>query len=141
MTARALATAFAIGLFCVPAAPGAQERSGGVRLVAGGRRLGLREGLPSLMVRALLVGRDGTLWAGTDQGLARIASGEVETLRPGPDGPPAVTGLAERADGRLLVVAGHRRLLAGDGLSLRPLPLPAGMQPPLRSPVAHGDGT
>jgi ligand-binding sensor domain-containing protein len=85
-------------------------------------------GLPSPQVRALLVARDGTLWAGTAKGLARSEGGRVTvfTTRDGL-GSDSITALAE-ADGRLWAgtsaglssgdgASGFRTLSRRDGLS------------------------
>ncbi len=56
----------------------ATNDSGLVRLKAGKAvSLGLAEGLPSINVRCLLIARNGDLWIGTDQGLARCAADKL----------------------------------------------------------------
>lgn len=43
---------------------------------------GLESGLPSLNVQCLLVDHRGTLWIGTDQGIARLTQGKIVPLAP-----------------------------------------------------------
>ncbi len=45
------------------------------------RRYGVRDGLPDKLVRAVWVDRDGTLWAGTNLGLARLEGGRFVAPR------------------------------------------------------------
>lgn len=68
------------------------------------RRFGVREGLPGPQVLTVHEGRDGSIWAGTVGGLARLGGGQVEVWTAA-DGLPAVLvySVLELADGTLLV--------------------------------------
>jgi ligand-binding sensor domain-containing protein len=100
----------------------------GIDVLEGGRvREGVVPGLPSPQIRALIVGRDGALWAGTAKGLARIEAGRVSVLttRDGL-GSDSVTALAQDAQGIWAGTsgglsqggaAGFRTLTRRDGLS------------------------
>lgn len=58
------------------------------------------DGLPSDTVIALAVDAEGTLWIGTDKGLAVMQEGQVQAVRlPGADGPPLVYSLSVISDG------------------------------------------
>ena len=77
---------------------GTQDR--GVDVLEDGRvRAGAVPGLPSPHLRALVIARDGALWAGTSKGLARVKDGQVEvfTTRHGL-GSDFVTSLAKDGD-------------------------------------------
>jgi signal transduction histidine kinase/ligand-binding sensor domain-containing protein len=75
------------------------------------RRYDTREGLPDLFVRAMLLDRDGNLWAGTNNGLARFGNNRFTTLA-GPEvrSQDQVRSLFEDREGNLWVGA-------DDGLS------------------------
>jgi signal transduction histidine kinase/ligand-binding sensor domain-containing protein len=75
------------------------------------RHYGTREGLPDPFVRALLLDRDGNIWAGTNAGLARLQDDRFTTLT-GPGGryQDQVRSLLEDREGDLWVGA-------SDGLS------------------------
>lgn len=90
-----------------------------------------REGLPSDRVTAMYIGRDGTVWLGSQGHVSKIANGEVSTLPPVLDGPdgrqPTVTALAVEPDGDLWIgtvadgllryrAGGYVRLTTADGL-------------------------
>jgi signal transduction histidine kinase len=88
------------------------------------RRVGLAEGYPQLRAEALVVGRDGTAWAGAARGLVRVdpGSGEVAVLGTA-QGLPVQEVLSHRLllTGAGAVVAGMREggLLAFDPRALR----------------------
>lgn len=44
-----------------------------------------REGLPDIFLRAILLDRNGAVWAGTNRGLARLEGGHFVTPPPGPE--------------------------------------------------------
>ncbi|WP_240906238.1 hybrid sensor histidine kinase/response regulator [Thermomonas sp. HDW16] len=59
-----------------------------------------RDGLPSDTVLALAVQADGSVWIGTDHGLARMRDGRIEGVRlTGTDEVPLVFSLTQQADG------------------------------------------
>ena len=70
-------------------------------------RYGLEDGLPSLAIRAILAASDGSIWVGTDTGLAVIGPGEFDfrsfstgdSQIPGDD----IRGLAEDSTGAILI--------------------------------------
>jgi diguanylate cyclase (GGDEF)-like protein len=86
------------------------------------RHFGTAEGLASERVSALLVDRTGVLWAGTEQGLQRLAGGRFSA--PNPEVPARkVTALVEASDGVLWAAAGSELCrvdpAGGSGLPLR----------------------
>ncbi|MDI1251869.1 hybrid sensor histidine kinase/response regulator [Thermomonas sp.] len=58
------------------------------------------DGLPSDTIVALALDAEGTLWIGTDKGLAVLQDGKIHAVRlPGADGPPLVYSLSVTSDG------------------------------------------
>jgi diguanylate cyclase (GGDEF)-like protein len=93
------------------------------------------QGLPSDVARELLEDRDGDLWVGTDEGLARLRGGRFESwdLREAL-GDAVVSVLFEDRDGRLWVGARNGGLCVfADGACQAP-PLPEGLR--IRRPRA-----
>lgn len=60
----------------------------------------LKDGLPSDTILALAVDDRGSLWIGTDKGLAVLQEGQIHAMSlPGADGPPLVYSLSVTSDG------------------------------------------
>ncbi len=96
---------------------GTQDR--GVDVLEDGRvRAGAIRGLPNPHLRALVVARDGAVWAGTSKGLARVKDGRVDvfTTRNGL-GSDFITALAK--DGDALWVGTTAGLSRWDGRTFR----------------------
>jgi diguanylate cyclase (GGDEF)-like protein len=95
------------------------------------RRIGLAEGLPHLNVDSLQLDGDGTIWAGTDDGLARIdpATLAVRAVRPA-DGAPLIDYFGGAG---ATLPTGEALFGAKGGFSIvRPGPLPLWrLQPPV----------
>ncbi len=103
---------------------------GGVVRMKDGRfdRLDERTGLPSDYVHALAADGTGTVWAGTDRGLARLGTGGVESVPLPVEGPPpSVRSLLVGSDGAVWVgtqkdglfvlrSGGVARITSGQGL-------------------------
>jgi signal transduction histidine kinase/ligand-binding sensor domain-containing protein len=62
------------------------------------RRFEERDGLPDIFLRAILADRDGSVWAGTNGGLARLEGDRFATPPPGPE---QVRSLFEDREGNL----------------------------------------
>ncbi len=93
------------------------------------------DGLPHPAVTSILPRDRGTVWLGTDGGLARFADRRITVFGPGEGLPdPGVTALAPREDGGLWV--GTRKGLAIlDGSGLRQVPLVPGERQPIVNAV------
>lgn len=82
-------------------------------------------GLPSDCVQSLLVDRDGSLWIGTDRGLARMANGELSTASELPQ--HDIRALCRRGDGTTWIGGAGPQVGMWDGKTLatrRFTPLP-----------------
>src|SRR5262249_3173095 len=73
-----------------------RTREGAIRI------FGEREGLPDAIVRAVLSDRDGNLWAGTNNGIARLEHGRFISA-PNADGGLVVRCLLEDREGNLWI--------------------------------------
>lgn len=80
--------------------------AGVIQRTSGGaiRRYGVREGLPDTVVRALWIDRDRNVWAGTNNGMARLEEGRFASSRAA-DGGDAVRCLLEDREGNLWIGA------------------------------------
>ena len=87
-------------------------RDAGLLRVNAGRITRLTEGLPDLKINALLEGRNGDLWIGTDKGLARWRNGAITRggISPGLSGVPALAMIRD-GKGHVWIAAGARGLL------------------------------
>lgn len=84
-------------------------------------RFGRTEGLPSNNVRCLLVDRQGRLWAGTDNGLARFAAGKFVVHAEAPDWPAFdVHAICQDSAGQIWIAGDHARLCSGNGETFSP---------------------
>jgi ligand-binding sensor domain-containing protein/anti-sigma regulatory factor (Ser/Thr protein kinase) len=105
-------------------------------------RFGRDEGLPSLNVHRLLVDQQGTLWAGTEDGLARWTGTGFETCRAG-QGRAAnrVQALCQTADGRIWIGTEDGALDVWDGERFSPRPLQSLPEPaPIRTLLESDEG-
>jgi signal transduction histidine kinase/ligand-binding sensor domain-containing protein/CheY-like chemotaxis protein len=77
------------------------------------------DGLPDSHIHSILQDRQGLLWIGTQQGVARVDGQEFTTFSPDAGWPTGrITDIFEDRDGHLWFATGHEGVLCYDGTSL-----------------------
>jgi ligand-binding sensor domain-containing protein len=122
-TALLLAFAFATPAFAaIRAEPGPPETPRPTPSFDTWREIGTREGLPQSTVYAMAQDRDGYIWAGTEDGVARYDGRRWQRIEiPGVgNAPPHGQALAATEDGAVWLGTDIRGLLRWNGTAMEP---------------------